>query len=85
MPSLFWAVLAGAALLGAAAIVNMLFGRDLTRTRTCMFAVKRLSESTRHFNDAAVEKAGKAQPFPLPPVPGSLVTPRRRRPILREK
>ncbi len=66
MASLFWAALAGAALLGSALVVNLLFGRDLLRTRTNLFAVKRLSESTRRFNDAAIDKARESQPAPLP-------------------
>ena len=52
MPTLFWAALAGSALLGSAIVVNMLFGRDLTRTREKIFGVQRLAGKTRKLNDA---------------------------------
>jgi hypothetical protein len=52
MPTLFWAALAGSALLGSAIVVNMLFGRDLTRTREKIFGVQRLADNTRRLNDA---------------------------------
>jgi hypothetical protein len=61
MSSLFWAVLAGAALLGAATVVNLLFGRDLARTRSKVLGVGRLLERTRRLNDAVVEKGQESR------------------------
>jgi len=47
MPSLFWAVLAGTALLGGAVIVHLLSGRELARTRANLFDAMRFLESTK--------------------------------------
>jgi hypothetical protein len=59
MPSLYWAILAGVGLLGGAAVLNGVLGRDLARTRDTIFAVQRLSKGLRRLNEAAVGNAQK--------------------------
>jgi hypothetical protein len=62
MPSFYWAVFAGVALLGAAAVLNMMFGRDLTRTRANLLVVKRLSAGIRRVNDELKTKTSTTEP-----------------------
>ncbi len=68
MPALFWAICSGIALLGAGAAVNILFGRDLARTRSNLLGVKRLSSGIRRLNEAALEK-GRPTPAAVLPSP----------------
>jgi hypothetical protein len=62
MPSFYWAIFAGVALLGAAAVINMMFGRDLTRTRVNLLAVQRLSAGIRRVNDELKTKTSTTEP-----------------------
>jgi hypothetical protein len=60
MPSPWWLVFAGVALLALALVVTFLFGRDLAQTRVNLASLQRMLQNTRRLNDDVVA-ASKSQ------------------------